>query len=56
MNCNVQNPEKGFIVDPDIEDDLNASRQRTISDSWEAPNIELLKPKGKRLNFSRNDF
>jgi len=42
---NNQNPEKGFIVDPDIEDDLNASRQRTISDSWEAPNIELLKPK-----------
>lgn len=41
---NNNEAEKGFIVDPDMEDEFNASvRQRTISEGWETPTIEVSK-------------
>lgn len=32
----------GFLVDPDLEEqDITNSRNRTISDNWETPEVEL---------------
>jgi len=43
-NNNYGDPDRhdGFLVDPDLEEqDITGSRNRTISDNWEAPEVEL---------------
>jgi hypothetical protein len=40
----IKDPDRhdGFLVDPDLEEqDITGSRNRTISDNWETPEVEL---------------